>query len=815
MDKENNSNVQSKNEVRNKKEMLPKIFIKDNVFWIFVFLLPFVLWLSINFLHRGSFIEGIKWVVNNPNEAFFNYLIAFSLINAFLILARNKLFLIIVSFVILVMSVLAYISQVKIELRGEPLILLDFLLIGEATNIMDAFDSSYYTPIFIIVAIWVLLVAIITAFVKMKVSNKFRFGIAFFSFAMLGMGHVTSIEGLSKMKIEIPADVSWNHEQNGFLLATLVDSKFLKIPTPENYNKESIEEVYNKMIANVVQEENEIKPNVIFVLSESMWDLTKFTDLKFNEEPMPFFKELSQDTLSGYIQVPGIGGGTVNTEFEILTGMSRNFIRDYAIPYNPYSNYVRRPIHSLGTIFSELNYDTMGVHPYYGWFYRRSEVYQHLGFDKFIPLEAFLGSPKKEGLFVSDSELNNLIVQEIENTPNKNFISAMTMQGHGPYNDISLSNDEIKLLTTELNSNTHITIENYANLMRSVDDNIKGLVEYFEDFEEPTVIVFYSDHIPPFGNEIFKEIGFDIYGDNGKRVPMLVWSNYLDLEGEIELNANMLSAYVLDLINVKSNLFMNHLYSLYKENPFANSEVNETLYQDFELLHYDIMHGERYFYEFVNKPDKNESYELGYPLEIEQVLVEETKNAYMIDVIGQGISSMSVLYLNEVEMEAVDTTKNSIKIVVEKEKMQTEDYLEFVVKIKDTRGKIFKTSNELIYKNIDELLERSANLSSDYWNSTELNEELEWEFFAAKEGIKIVRVDLNIEPTAYFVEKEGNVLMNKNADKIVESNQSNIYPNGYLYISIDDNDSNWEFNPTSEEIKKYFEENEYTLNIAK
>lgn len=62
-------------------------------------------------------------------------------------------------------------------------------------------------------------------------------------------------------------------------------------------------------------------PNIIFLQLESFFDINNMTNITFSENPVPYFESLMEQYPSGYLDVPIVGAGTVNTEFEVMTGM--------------------------------------------------------------------------------------------------------------------------------------------------------------------------------------------------------------------------------------------------------------------------------------------------------------------------------------------------------------------------------------------------------------------------------------------------------------------------------------------------------------
>ena len=79
--------------------------------------------------------------------------------------------------------------------------------------------------------------------------------------------------------------------------------------------------------------------DVIVVMSESLWDPTKMSSVRYSADPMPTIRA----SQSGQVFSPEFGGMTANVEFEALTGFSNAFL-----PYGsiPYQQYIRRPLPS-------------------------------------------------------------------------------------------------------------------------------------------------------------------------------------------------------------------------------------------------------------------------------------------------------------------------------------------------------------------------------------------------------------------------------------------------------------------------------------
>lgn len=66
-----------------------------------------------------------------------------------------------------------------------------------------------------------------------------------------------------------------------------------------------------------------------------------------NEDPIPTFHELEKNYSSGYLNVPVVGAGTANTEFEMLTGLWHAVFRYRRVSIQDYLKADRLREHCL------------------------------------------------------------------------------------------------------------------------------------------------------------------------------------------------------------------------------------------------------------------------------------------------------------------------------------------------------------------------------------------------------------------------------------------------------------------------------------
>ncbi|WP_431030435.1 LTA synthase family protein [Lysinibacillus sp. LZ02] len=702
-------------------------------------------------------------------------------------------------FILSIFMLLAYISQIKIDLRGEPLSILDYSLIMEAFGVINGFKINYFIPVIIIV---IIITSIILSAKKIKgrqgiITGSIYSGISLF---ILIIVYIIDIEDFSRINVSIPADTSFNHENNGFIFASVIDTKFLSIPEPDNYSSDTIENIIQKMdeYAQHIKETSDEtfeNPNIIFVMSESFSTPNNSMNLDTNRQVTPNFNYYAKQAISGTIQVPGVGGGTANTEFEVLTGFSKDHILNYSVPYNPYNTYINKNVNSLASEFAQQNYETLAIHSYHSWFYKRDSVYKYLGFKKFLPIE-FMNQENLVGRFLDDAIINDEIIQQINKTPERDFIYAVTMASHGPY-DID-NGDEITV-SNELPDKS--IVENYLNAIHLSDQRLGELIRYFEKYDEPTMIIFFGDHIPPLGQEFYKSIGLSMESKDSKKAPLLIWSNYEEQEvKKVSVKANLLGAFILDEVNYYENDYFTYLGQALKK--YNNKDYLDDLYN----LQYDILHGKRYFYntkiEYINN-----QYTIGNEVKLENMAAKQFDNFTMLELVGDNFTPTVKL--------SIDNDRYPIQLVNRKKayayipniKLQSIDNIGLVVI--DSKNTVINMSNSLKGSQVTIYKEKLF----PNWYNAHLNGQQYWEIFDVKSDYIIVRLDLpkySIEgERPYFIMKDNEKLDDKDADYIDRSLLSDIYVNGYLYLSIP-RDKSWS-NPDLESIKKYFDKENYIL----
>jgi phosphoglycerol transferase MdoB-like AlkP superfamily enzyme len=221
-------------------------------------------------------------------------------------------------------------------------------------------------------------------------------------------------------------DQAENYRHNGFMMAFAINLPMANVQAPSGYMVDAIDKIPSKPLPAGTTHRS--KPDVIVVMSESLWDPMRLESVKLSADPMPVIRE----SQSGSVFSPEFGGLTANVEFEALTGFSNAFLPTGSIPYQ---QYVRKPIPSLATFFRAEGYTARAIHPFSGWFWNRSAVYKAFGFQTFKDVDK-MPPLAKRGNFTSDEALTKEIIRQADAQEDPFFFFTVTLQGHGPYDDL-------------------------------------------------------------------------------------------------------------------------------------------------------------------------------------------------------------------------------------------------------------------------------------------------------------------------------------------------------------------------------------------
>lgn len=156
------------------------------------------------------------------------------------------------------------------------------------------------------------------------------------------------------------------------------------------------------------------------------------------------------------------------------------------------------------------------------------------------------------------------------------------MQNHGGYSKASPDFDSyLKLEGVSPKTTSVLATEKYLTLMNETDRALQDLILYFEEQEEPVIVMMFGDHQPSdyITNVIQRICGVAPedsldYVQLGYRVPFLVWSNYgLEHTYYDGISVNYLGGILLENAGLPLSGYQKFLSGLMEELPVITGNV--------------------------------------------------------------------------------------------------------------------------------------------------------------------------------------------------------------------------------------------------
>ena len=308
------------------------------------------------------------------------------------------------------------------------------------------------------------------------------------------------------------------------------------------------------------------QPSIVVVLNESFADLSMFNGLGCDYKGPTYFKSIDDALVRGSLAVSVIGGGTCNTEFEVLTGNSYAFVGAGKYPFVTY----QMKGDNLASQLETMGYTTHAIHPNLPTNWNRDEVYAAMGFDEFIDIAAFEEAPQLH-MGATDAATYDKVLEILKLDPSPQFIFDVTMQNHGSYNLGNIPEDQQLTYKPEGMEDESVTQEDADNLneylacIEASDQDLKYFINELNKLDRRVVLVFLGDHQPAF-TPLYNDLYFAdeedevVHQERVYQTEYMIWANY-DVAGVGQksatenASADMLGAMTLNLIGAPLNSY--------------------------------------------------------------------------------------------------------------------------------------------------------------------------------------------------------------------------------------------------------------------
>lgn len=627
-------------------------------------------------LSRRSVPQAFEHMVTSPTVFFYNSLIIVFTLSLCLLFRRRVFGIVLFSLPWLICGI---VNNAVLSYRVTPLGAIDFQVV-KMSLILVYLTKSQRVMLYVLAALIVVAVAVLWI-VGPKISGKINFGrnvatiAGLFAAVMIATNIGLNFQTLSNRF----GDIVGAYKNYGFVYcfsSSVLDTGMKK---PSGYSEGTVKAVTDTIPpAEEIAEDAEL-PNIIMIQLESFIDPNLINGTIFSENPVPVFTYLKENYTSGLLHMPSYGGGTANSEFEVLTGMSMEFFGAGEYPYKTIMLEV--PCESIAFDLKELGYGCHAIHNHTGNFYDRDKVYPNLGFDSFQSIEYMNNIERTAYTWCKDKILTDEILTAIDTDTEheRKFIWAVSVQGHGKYPSEPIEGLElpIKLAHGVFSEERTNMIEYYSNMISEMDAFIGDLISKLEERGEPTVLIMYGDHLPSLEFTEDELATGDAYSTE-----YVIWDNIgLEKQPYIKLESNLLSSYVTGLLGISGGVF----------NRFNQSCSDSPDYEkNLELLQYDSLYGEHYGWPSPDYYQRTDMQMGTVPITIDFITLVGDK----LYVHGNGFTEKSKIFINGDKKTKTEMLSSSCLTL---SNVELDEGDEITVGQASSKREVLSYSNEIIY----------------------------------------------------------------------------------------------------------------------
>lgn len=658
------------------RKMKPVYAFMNRFSLVFHALLACLINFAIEAISRHSPFEAWDYMVGSPLVFLYNAFMIFMTFTVVYLVRRRVFARIVISVLWLVLGVA---NGYMLMVRVTPFNAQDLKAAGEGLALIN----NYFDPLELVLVIVGLAAVIVWSVSMWRRGGQFE-GKMHRILALVGVvvcfGAYTFISQVALDKRVVSnyfGNIAFAYEDYGLPYCFMASLFNTGIDEPNGYSQETMDQISSngEITKNETGRSEEELPNVIFIQLESYFDVEEAEFFTTSEDATPNLHAMAEQYSSGYFKVPSVGAGTANTEFEVLTGMNMRYFGPGEYPYKTIVKF--QPTESAATAFGALGYGTHALHNNGGNFYSRARVYNMMGFDSFTSKEFMNILQTTENGWSKDEILIDHILEAMDTTQQQDFVFGVSVQGHGDYPEEQvIENPKITVegIEDEALKNKW---EYYVNQVYEMDKFAGDLVAAIEERGEPTVVVFYGDHLPTMGLEAEDLKSRYLYNTN-----YVIWDNIGLAKEDRNIPSYQIMADVMERLDIHSGAVFNY---------HQERRQTKNYLADLELLQYDIMYGEQYVYD--GEPPITEGHmQMGVKdVEITD-LVPKLEEGYSL--YGENFTKNSRVYVNGERQKS--SFLNNTRIELPETTLENGDVV--TVSQVGSSNTIFRTSCEYVYQ---------------------------------------------------------------------------------------------------------------------
>ena len=484
----------------------PKVLLGMKVtMYISLPLFPLFCMFIMEYMNFGNLYQLTNWRERSPLAMWFGVFIVMGIFMLLLLLCRKAA---IAAGIMGATSLLfAYINYVKVAANGDNFFPRDLAMAGNTGDLMTFASlniSGYFWFGLVGIILWATVFGLLN--IEIPIKWRVRLPVCFFAALLAYFPFATPdrIETLLyrfEMNIFDTAVQGSNYDTNGFVSAFAINVLSMNVQRPPGYSRQAILDLLEGF--EFTETTGELF-DVIVVLSESFFDIRILPGIYFSENPIPNFDAVRArpNAYSGLVYTTALTGGTIRPEFDILTGLTTDFLPNGSIPYT----LMTRPMQSYVSNYRDAGYRTIALHTFDERFYTRHIAFPLLGFDTFYGeqtlTQMFEMERNNTNGFIKDMSMFYAMDYFLEDTSQPTFMFAITMQNHQPFHATPHDDIAIHVTSDLLSQHTLDMVTTYTQGLADADRMLGRLVDFVDNRERPTILLFFGDHLPNLGGNL-------------------------------------------------------------------------------------------------------------------------------------------------------------------------------------------------------------------------------------------------------------------------------------------------------------------------
>lgn len=427
--------------------------------------------------------------------------------------------------------------------------------------------------------------------------------------------------------------------RNGVLLEFVGGIPRIVVDAPADYSEDAIERIVARRLGAGIAKSSgfaatsrvavfepedaaglEESATIVIYMIESLMDPLDL-GVALTDDPLPALRRLADAHTSGRAIVPERFGGSANSEFEVLTGMSTSFLPERSVAYK---QYLKRRIPSLPCLLAARGYRTVAVQADPITYFDRTKAYEHLCFERVVWLNEDPTAPRAlNGRAPTDEAVVDAVLAAIHHE-GPAFVFAFPSSTHHPYELDLYSESDLDLV--DASHPARRELKYYVNALRVADAAVERLAAGLSAIDRRVVLAIVGDHLPPLSTEALgafrarlENLSEDERNLVERRVPLVVWSNFARDRRELELGLNALAPYLLDLAGVEPDGFLRFVGRFGERVPVLTRDVigiggtplrpasipeeHARWIDDYRLLQHDALFGASYLSRLLETSD--------------------------------------------------------------------------------------------------------------------------------------------------------------------------------------------------------------------